>query len=165
MPGKSPINISIAKTKRPRHGQDPNLTRVFRCSRPCSARGCCWLFSRCLASITTVSSYARGENIDPPIGPELSPPGEALAQELGPQGRGRGVNAIYITQHAIQRRNNSKPLADRRGLPPVLVDSKKTQSLSGRFLTHRPSRETSFWRGHTTPRRRSSKALGLGMFP
>src|SRR6266576_4605291 len=87
--------------------------------------------------ITTVILVRHAEkNIEPNNpDPDLSPAGEARAQELARMFSNAGVNAIYATEYK-RTQETVKPLADRLGLSVSLVDAKETPELLNQILTN-----------------------------
>src|SRR5258706_2170501 len=80
--------------------------------------------------VTTVILIRHAEkNIEPNNpDPDLSPAGQARAQELVRMFGDTGINAIYATQYK-RTQQSVKPLADRLGLPITQVNSKNTVDL------------------------------------
>ena len=80
--------------------------------------------------VTTVILIRHAEkNIEPNNSdPDLSPAGQARAQELVRIFGDTGINAIYATQYK-RTQQTVKPLADRLGLPVNQVNSKNTADL------------------------------------
>ena len=80
--------------------------------------------------VTTVILIRHAEkNIEPNNpDPDLSPAGQARAQELVRIFGDTGINAIYATQYK-RTQQTVKPLADRLGLPVNQVNSKNTADL------------------------------------
>src|SRR5882724_305486 len=74
--------------------------------------------------VTTVIVVRHAEkNIEPSNpDPDLSPAGQARAQELSRMFGDAGVNAIYATQYK-RTQQTVKPLADKLGLPANQVNS------------------------------------------
>jgi phosphohistidine phosphatase SixA len=98
--------------------------------------------------VTTVILVRHAEkNIEPNNpDPDLSPAGQARAQELARMFAGAGVNTIYATQFK-RTQETVKPLADSLGLRVNIVDAKQTGELLKQILTsHRG--ETIFVSGH-----------------
>ena len=89
-------------------------------------------FSRPLTTVILIRHAEK--NIDPNTSdPDLSPAGQARAQELVRMFADSGINALYATQYK-RTQQTLKPLADRLGLPVNLVDSKKTPELVKQLL-------------------------------
>lgn len=80
--------------------------------------------------VTTVILIRHAEkNIEPNnTDPDLSPAGQARAQELVRMFGDTGINAIYATQYK-RTQQTVKPLADKLGLPVNQVNSKNTADL------------------------------------
>ena len=119
-------------------------------------------FSRPLTTVILVRHAEK--NIEPNNpDPDLSPAGQARAQELVHMFGAAGVNAIYATQYK-RTRETVKPLADRLGLPVSIVDAKRTQDLVNQILSaHRG--QTVFVAGHNNTVADIIGALGGGSFP
>lgn len=115
--------------------------------------------------VTTVIVVRHAEkNIEPTNpDPDLSPAGQARAQELARMFADAGVNAIYATQFK-RTQQTVKPLGDRLGLSATVVEAKNTQELIRQILTvHRG--QTVFVAGHNNTAPEIVKALGGGDFP
>ena len=82
--------------------------------------------------VTTVIIIRHAEKIIDPNNPDvdLSPAGQARAQELARMFGDAGVNAIYATQYK-RTQETVKPLADKLGLRVNIVNSKSTNDLLG----------------------------------
>jgi len=80
--------------------------------------------------VTTVILIRHAEKVIDPNNPDvdLSPAGQARAQELARVFAGSGINAIYATQYK-RTQETVKPLADKFGLPVTLVNSTTTGEL------------------------------------
>ena len=115
--------------------------------------------------VTTVILVRHAEkNIEPNNpDPDLSPAGQARAQELVRIFSAAGVNAIYATQYK-RTQQTVKPLADSLGLTAGIFDSKRTPDLVKEILTaHRG--QTVFVAGHNNTVPEIVGALGGGNFP
>lgn len=115
--------------------------------------------------VTTVIVVRHAEkNIEPANpDPDLSPAGQARAQELARMFGATGVNALYATQFK-RTQQTVKPLADRLGLSAAIVEAKNTQELIRQILTtHRG--QTIIVAGHNNTAPEIVKALGGGDFP
>src|SRR5882724_2234155 len=115
--------------------------------------------------VTTVIVVRHAEkNIEPTNpDPDLSPAGQARAQELARMFGGAGINAIYATQFK-RTQQTVKPLGDRLGLAASVVEARNTQDLIRQILTvHRG--QTVFVAGHNNTAPEIVKALGGGDFP
>jgi 2,3-bisphosphoglycerate-dependent phosphoglycerate mutase len=115
--------------------------------------------------ITTVILVRHAEkNIEPNNpDPDLSPAGQARAQELARMFSEAGVNAIYATQYK-RTQETVKPLADRLGLPVSLVDAKETAELLKQILTNHRG-QTIFVSGHNNTVPELATALGGEKLP
>jgi len=80
--------------------------------------------------VTTVILIRHAEKVIDPNNsdPDLSPGGQARAQELVRMFGDAGINAIYATQYK-RTQQTVKPLADKLGLPIIQVNSKSTAEL------------------------------------
>src|SRR5437870_2882797 len=80
--------------------------------------------------VTTVILIRHAEKVIDPNNSdvELSPAGQARAQELARMFGDGGINAIYATQYK-RTQQTVKPLADKLGLPITQVNSKSTAEL------------------------------------
>ncbi len=119
-------------------------------------------FSRPLTTIILVRHAEK--NIEPNNpDPDLSPAGQARAQELVRMLSAAGVTAIYATQYK-RTQQTVKPLADSLVLTAGIIDSKKTPDLVKEILTaHRG--QTVFVAGHNNTVPEIVGALGGGNFP
>lgn len=119
-------------------------------------------FSRPLTTVILVRHAEK--NIEPNNpDPDLSPAGQARAQELVRVLSAAGVNAIYATNYK-RTQQTVKPLADSLGLPVGILDAKKTPDLVKEILTaHRG--QTVFVAGHNNTVPEIVGALGGGNFP
>ncbi len=115
--------------------------------------------------ITTVILVRHAEkNIEPNNpDPDLSPAGEARAQELARMFSNAGVNAIYATEYK-RTQETVKPLADRLGLTVSLVDAKDTPELLKQILTNHRG-QTIFVSGHNNTVPELATALGGEKLP
>jgi 2,3-bisphosphoglycerate-dependent phosphoglycerate mutase len=87
-------------------------------------------FSTFEKPLTTVILVRHAEkNTDPGNSdPDLSPAGQARAQELVRMFGDAGINAIYATQYK-RTQETVKPLADKLGLAATSIDAKNTAEL------------------------------------
>ncbi|HXL81146.1 MAG TPA: phosphoglycerate mutase family protein [Pyrinomonadaceae bacterium] len=87
-------------------------------------------FSTFERPLTTIILVRHAEkNIEPSnTDPDLSPAGQARAQELVRMFGDAGIKAIYATQYK-RTQQTVKPLADKLGLPVTSVDAKNTAEL------------------------------------
>ena len=115
--------------------------------------------------VTTVILIRHAEKIIDPnnADPDLSPAGQARAQELVRMFGDAGINAIYATQYK-RTQQTVKPLADKLGLPVVQVNSKSTAEL----VTQIRSKHTGqivFIAGHNSTVPEIVFALGGPQYP
>lgn len=115
--------------------------------------------------ITTVILVRHAEkNIEPNNpDPDLSPAGQARAQELALMFSNAGVNVIYATQYR-RTQETVKPLADRLGLPVSVVDAKDMAELLKQILTNHRG-QTIFVSGHNNTVPEIATALGGEKLP
>ena len=115
--------------------------------------------------VTTVILVRHAEkNIEPNNpDPDLSPAGQARAQELARMFAGAGVNTIYATQYK-RTQETVKPLADSLGLRVNTVDAKRTEELLKQILTNHRG-ETIFVSGHNNAVPEIASALAGESFP
>ena len=115
--------------------------------------------------VTTVILVRHAEkNIEPNNpDPDLSPAGQARAQELAHMFAGAGVNTIYATQYK-RTQETVKPLADSLGLRVNIVDAKETEELLKQILTNHRG-ETIFVSGHNNTVPEIASALSGESFP
>jgi 2,3-bisphosphoglycerate-dependent phosphoglycerate mutase len=105
-------------------------------------------FSTFARPITTVIVVRHAEkNIEPNNpDPDLSPAGQARAQEIARIFGDSGVQAIYATQYK-RTQQTVAPLASKLGLPIVSVDAKQSEELTRRILSNNRG-QTVFVAGH-----------------
>ena len=115
--------------------------------------------------ITTVILVRHAEKHIEPNNPDpdLSPAGQARAQELARMFSNTGVNAIYATEYK-RTQETVKPLADRLGLPVSLVAAKETSELLRQILTNHRG-QTIFVCGHNNTVPELVAALGGEKLP
>jgi len=115
--------------------------------------------------ITTVILVRHAEKmIDPNnTDPDLSPAGQARAQELVRMFGDAGINAIYATQYK-RTQQTVKPLADKLGLPVNQVNAKSTADLLAQIRS-RNSGQVVFVAGHNNSVPETIAALGGPTFP
>ena len=119
-------------------------------------------FSRPITTIIVVRHAEK--NIEPTNqDPDLSPVGQARAQEIARMFGNAGVNAIYATQYK-RTQETVKPLADRLDLSVNVVDSKQTKELVRQILKEHRG-QTVFVAGHNNTAPEIVGALGGGNFP
>ncbi len=115
--------------------------------------------------VTTVILIRHAEkNIEPNNpDPDLSPAGQARAQELVRMFGDTGINAIYATQYK-RTQQTVKPLADKLGLPITQVNSKNTADLLARIRAQN-SGQVIFISGHNNTVPEIVAALGGPTYP
>src|SRR6266436_888390 len=115
--------------------------------------------------VTTVILVRHAEKaIDPNnADPDLSPVGQARAQELVRIFGDSGINAIYATQYK-RTQQTVKPLADKLGLPINQVNSKSTGDLLTQIRSQN-SGQVIFIAGHNNTVPEIIAALGGPTFP
>jgi len=115
--------------------------------------------------VTTVILVRHAEkNIEPNNpDPDLSPAGQARAQDLARMFAGAGVNTIYATQFK-RTQETVKPLADNLGLRVNIVDAKQSEELLKQILTNHRG-ETIFVSGHNNTVPEIAGALAGETFP
>ena len=120
------------------------------------------VFSR---PITTVIVIRHAEKVIDPnnADPDLSPAGQARAQELVRIFGDAGINAIYATQYK-RTQQTVKPLADRLGLPVNQVNSKSTAELVTQIRGQHAG-QIIFVSGHNSTVPEIVAALGGPTFP
>jgi 2,3-bisphosphoglycerate-dependent phosphoglycerate mutase len=115
--------------------------------------------------VTTVILIRHAEKIIDPNNndPDLSPAGQARAQELVRMFGDTGINAIYATQYK-RTQQTVKPLADKLGLAINQVEAKKTSDLVARIRAEN-SGGVVFIAGHNNSVPEIIAALGGPTFP
>ena len=115
--------------------------------------------------VTTVILTRHAEKVIDPKNPDpdLTPAGQARAQELVRIFGDSGINAIYNTQYK-RTQQTAKPLADKLGLTPTLVTSTNTADLVARIRTQN-SGQVVFVAGHNNTVPEIVAALGGPTFP
>jgi broad specificity phosphatase PhoE len=115
--------------------------------------------------VTTVIIIRHAEKIIDPNNPDvdLSPAGQARAQELARIFGDAGVNAIYATQYK-RTQETVKPLADKLGLRVNIVNSKSTNDLLAQIRAQN-SGQTVFIAGHNNTVPEIIAALGGPKYP
>lgn len=105
-------------------------------------------FSTFLRPVTTVIIVRHAEkNIEPNNpDPDLSPTGQARAQEIARIFGDSGVQAIYATQYK-RTQQTVAPLAARLSLSVTSVDAKQSEELTRRILSNNRG-QTVFVAGH-----------------
>lgn len=114
---------------------------------------------------TTVILIRHAEKIIDPNNPDvdLSPAGQARAQEIVRMFGDAGINAIYATQFK-RTQQTVKPLADKLGLPVTQVNSKNTSDLVAQIRAQH-SGQVIFIAGHNNTVPEIVAALGGPPFP
>src|SRR6266478_6173883 len=115
--------------------------------------------------VTIVILVRHAEKIIDPnnTDPDLSPAGQARAQELVRMFGDAGINAIYATQYK-RTQQTVKPLADKLGLPINQVNSKSTADLLAQIRSQN-SGQVVFIAGHNNTVPEIVAALGGPTFP
>ena len=115
--------------------------------------------------VTTVILIRHAEKVIDPNNPDvdLSPAGQARAQELARMFGDAGINTIYATQYK-RTQQTVKPLADKLGLPITQVNSKSTPELLAQIKSQHRG-ETIFIAGHNNSVPEIIAALGGPQFP
>jgi broad specificity phosphatase PhoE len=122
-------------------------------------------FSTFERPMTTVILVRHAEkNIEPSNpDPDLSPAGQARAQELARMFGDAGIKAIYATQYK-RTQQTVKPLADKLGLPATSVDAKNTAELVKSIRAHHNG-DVVFVAGHNNTVPEIIAALGGPQLP
>jgi broad specificity phosphatase PhoE len=115
--------------------------------------------------LTTVILVRHAEkNIEPNNpDPDLSPAGQARAQELVRVLGSTPVNAIFATNFK-RTQQTVKPLGDKLGISPIIVDAKKTADLV-RAIVNDHRGQTVLVSGHSNTVPEVVNALGGGNTP
>ena len=115
--------------------------------------------------VTTVILIRHAEKIIDPnnADPDLSPAGQARAQELVRMFGDAGINAIYATQYK-RTQQTVKPLADKLGLPVVQVNSRSTAELVTQIRSQHAG-QIVFIAGHNSTVPEIVFALGGPQYP
>ena len=115
--------------------------------------------------VTTVILIRHAEKVIDPNNndPDLSPAGQARAQELVRMFGDAGINTIYATQYK-RTQQTVKPLADKLGLPITQVNSKGTPELLSQIRAQHRG-ETIFIAGHNNSVPEIIAALGGPVYP
>ncbi|HXI26112.1 MAG TPA: phosphoglycerate mutase family protein [Pyrinomonadaceae bacterium] len=115
--------------------------------------------------VTTIIIVRHAEKIIDPNNPDvdLSPTGQARAQELVRMFGDAGINAVYATQYK-RTQETVKPLADKLGLPVNIINSKNTNDLLAQIRAQN-SGQTVFIAGHNNSVPEIIAALGGPKYP
>ena len=115
--------------------------------------------------VTTVIIIRHAEKIIDPNNPDvdLSPAGQARAQELARIFGDAGINAVYATQYK-RTQETVKPLADKLGLRVNVINSKDTNDLLAQIRAQN-SGQTVFIAGHNNSVPEIIAALGGPKYP
>ena len=115
--------------------------------------------------VTTVILVRHAEkNIEPNNpDPDLSPAGQARAAELARVLGSTPIDAIYVTNFK-RTQQTVKPLADKLGLAPSVIDAKLTTDLVNRIVTANRG-QTVLVSGHSNTVPGIVNALGGGSSP
>lgn len=115
--------------------------------------------------VMTIILVRHAEKVIDPNNPDvdLTPAGQARAQEIARMFGGAGISAIYATQYQ-RTQQTVKPLADQLGLPVTVVNSKSTAELLAQIRA-RNSGETIFIAGHNNTVPEIVAALGGPQYP
>jgi broad specificity phosphatase PhoE len=105
-------------------------------------------FSTFSRPVTTVILVRHAEKKIEPNNPDpdLTPAGEARAQEIARMFSNAGVNAIYATQYK-RTQQTVKPLSEKTGLTVTIVDASQVEELTNRLFTNHRG-QTVFVAGH-----------------
>ena len=115
--------------------------------------------------VTTVILVRHAEKIIDPSNNdvELSPAGQTRAQEIARMFGDAGINATFATQYK-RTQQTVKPLADKLGLQPIVVNSKNTSDLIAQIRAQH-SGQTVFIAGHNNTVPEIIAALGGPQYP
>ncbi|MGZ8842119.1 MAG: SixA phosphatase family protein [Pyrinomonadaceae bacterium] len=115
--------------------------------------------------VTTIIVVRHAEKIIDPNNNDvdLSPAGQARAQEIARIFGDAGVNAIFATQYK-RTQQTVKPLADKLGLQTLIVNSKSTPDLIAQIRAQH-SGQTIFIAGHNNTVPEIIAALGGPKYP
>ena len=105
-------------------------------------------FSTFARPITTVILVRHAEKKIEPNNPDpdLTPAGEARAQEIARMFANSGINAIYAT-HFKRTQQTVKPLSERTGVNVTVLDASHVEELTNRLQTNHRG-QTVFIAGH-----------------
>ncbi len=115
--------------------------------------------------VTTVILVRHAEKNTEPNNsdPDLSPAGQARAQELARMFGNSGINAIYATNYK-RTQQTVKPLADSTGVAVNIIDAKQTSELVKQILTTNRG-QTVFVAGHNNTVPEAIEGLGGERLP
>lgn len=115
--------------------------------------------------VMTIILVRHAEKIIDPNNPDvdLTPAGQARAQEISRMFGEAGINAIYATQYK-RTQHTVKPLADKLGLPVTVVNARSTADLLAQIRA-RNSGQTVFIAGHNNTVPEIVNALGGPQYP
>jgi len=94
---------------------------------------------------------------------DLSPAGQARAQEIVRVFNGAGINAIYATQYK-RTQQTVQPLSDKLGVPVTIMNAKNTADLVAQIRAQH-SGQTVFIAGHNNTVPEIVAALGGPQYP
>jgi broad specificity phosphatase PhoE len=122
-------------------------------------------FSTFEKPMTTIILVRHAEkNIEPSNpDPDLSPAGQARAQELARMFSDAGIKGIYATQFK-RTQQTVKPLAEKIGVSPIMVDAKNTAELVKQIRAHHNG-DVVFIAGHNNTVPEIIAALGGPQLP
>jgi 2,3-bisphosphoglycerate-dependent phosphoglycerate mutase len=122
-------------------------------------------FSTFSRPVTTVILVRHAEKkIEPNNNdPDLSPAGEARAQEIVRLFSDAGIAGIYATQYK-RTQQTVKPLSDKLGVPITMVNSRSTAELLNQILSQHRG-QTVFIAGHNNTVPEIIAALGGPTYP
>jgi broad specificity phosphatase PhoE len=115
--------------------------------------------------VTTIILVRHAEKIIDPNNPDvdLSPAGQARAQELARMFAGSGINAIYATQYK-RTQETAQPLADKLRLTTNIINSNNTADLLAQIHSQHTG-QTIFVAGHNNTVPEIIAALGGPHYP
>ena len=115
--------------------------------------------------VITVILIRHAEKVIDPNNPDvdLSPAGQARAQEIVRMFGEAGINAIYATQYK-RTQQTVKPLSDKLGVPVTIVNSRNTSDLVAQ-IRGQHSGQIVFVAGHNNTVPEIIAALGGPQYP
>jgi len=115
--------------------------------------------------VLTVILIRHAEKVIDPNNPDvdLSPAGQARAQEIVRMFGDAGINAIYATQYK-RTQQTVKPLSDKLGVPVTIVNSRNTPDLVAQ-IRGQHSGQIVFVAGHNNTVPEIIAALGGPQYP